>query len=141
MATKQEDRYGSVKDFQEGIRTYQAHSESLVLTAHANLNLQKARESGEYQLFARALYGFQESLNLWSSNDRARKLLAETQFDYAKRAFDKGDFDLGASLLDEQVPKQGDLLAKINVARAERDLRQRRLRRASRRSRRWWRRS
>jgi WD40 repeat protein/serine/threonine protein kinase len=130
MATKQDDRYPSVKDFQEGIRTYQAHSESLVLTAHANLNLQKARESGDYQLFARALYGFQESLNLWSLNDRARVLLGETQFDYAKCALAKGDFDLGASLLDEHNPKQADLLAKINVARADRDLRQRRLRRA-----------
>jgi len=51
MATQQEDRYPSVKEFQEAIRTYQAHSESLVLTAHANLNLQNARESGDYQLF------------------------------------------------------------------------------------------
>ncbi len=130
MATRQEDRYASVKDFQEGIRTYQAHSESLVLTAHANLNLQKARESGEYQLYARALYGFQESLNLWDANDRARKLLGETQLDYAKCALEKSDFDLAASLLDEHNPSQTELLAKINVARAERDLRQRRLRRA-----------
>ncbi len=130
MATRQEDRYESVKDFQEGIRTYQAHSESLVLTAHANLNLQNARESGDYQLFARALYGFQESLNLWSANDRAGVLLVETQSDYAKCALDKGDFDLGASLLDEHNPKHAELLAKINVARADRDQRQRRLRRA-----------
>jgi WD40 repeat protein/serine/threonine protein kinase len=130
MATRQEDRYGSVKDFQEGIRTYQAHSESLVLTAHANLNLQNARESGDYQLFARALYGFQESLNLWSANDRARVLLVETQSDYAKCALAKGDFDLGASLLDEHNPQHSELLAKINVARADRDMRQRRLRRA-----------
>jgi WD40 repeat protein len=130
MATKQEDRYASVKDFQEGIRTYQAHSESLVLTAHANLNLQKARETGDYPLFARALYGFQESLNLWSANDRARVLLDETQIDYAKCAMAKGDLDLGASLLDVANPKQAELLATINVARADRDLRQRRLRRA-----------
>lgn len=130
MATKQEDRYASVKDFQEAIRTYQAHSESLVLTAHANLNLQKARESGDYPLYARALYGFQESLNLWSANDRARILLGETQRDYATCALDKGDFDLAASLLDEHNPQQTELLQKINVARAERDLRQRRLKRA-----------
>jgi hypothetical protein len=130
MATKQEDRYASVKDFQDAIRTYLAHSESLVLTAHANLNLQKARESGDYQLYARALYGFQESLNLWAANDRARMLLAETQFDYAKCALEKSDFDLGATLLDEHNPKHVELLAKINVARADRDQRMRRLRRA-----------
>ncbi|MGD9636574.1 MAG: WD40 repeat domain-containing protein, partial [Pirellulales bacterium] len=54
----------------------------------------------------------------------------ETQFDYAQAAYDKSDYDLGASLLDEHVPKQAELLAKINVARADRDQRQRRLRRA-----------
>ena len=44
MATRQEDRYQTVKEFQEAIRVYQSHSESLVLTAHANQNLQKARD-------------------------------------------------------------------------------------------------
>jgi WD40 repeat protein len=130
MATKQADRYQSVKDFQEAIRVYQSHSESLVLTAHANLNLQKARESGDYQLFARALYGFQESLNLWDANHRARSLIAETQRDYAECALKKGDFDLSASLLDPTNKDQAPLMARINSARAERDARQRRLRRA-----------
>ena len=44
MATQQEDRYQTVKEFQEAVRVYQSHSESLVLTAHANQNLQKARD-------------------------------------------------------------------------------------------------
>jgi hypothetical protein len=130
MATKQEDRYPSVKEFQEAIRVYQSHSESLVLTAHANLNLQKARESGDYQLFARALYGFQESLNLWDANHRARTLLGETQRDYAECALKKGDFDLGASLLDPANKDQEPLRARINAAQAERGARQRRLQRA-----------
>jgi WD40 repeat protein len=130
MATRQEDRYASVKDLQDAIRVYQSHSESLVLTAHANLNLQKAREEGDYQLYARALYGFQESLNLWDNNHRARTLLAETQRDYAKAAMAKGDLDLAASLLQADNPEQAPLLDEINVARAERDARQRRLRRA-----------
>jgi WD40 repeat protein/serine/threonine protein kinase len=130
MATRQEDRFQSVKDFQEAIRVYQSHSESLVLTAHANLNLQKARESGDYQLFARALYGFQESLTLWNENHRARTLLAETQRDYAECALAKGDFDLAASLLDTNNKDQAPLMARINRARADRDARQRRLKRA-----------
>ena len=44
MATQQEDRYQTVKEFQEAVHVYQSHSESLVLTAHANQNLQKARD-------------------------------------------------------------------------------------------------
>jgi serine/threonine protein kinase len=91
MATKQQDRYANVKEFQEAIRTYQSHSESLVLTAHANQNLRMARESDDYQLFARALYGSQEALTLWDANQRAKALLTETQRDYAKSALGKGD--------------------------------------------------
>ncbi len=60
MATEQKDRYQTVKEFQAAIRVYQSHSESLVLTAHANQNLQKVRETQDYSLFARALYGCQE---------------------------------------------------------------------------------
>jgi WD40 repeat protein/serine/threonine protein kinase len=128
MATQQEDRYQTVKDLQEAIHVYQSHSESLVLTAHANQNLQKARSSKDYQLFARALYGFQESLSLWDQNHRARLLLSETQRDYATSALDKGDLDLAASLLDKNHAEHQPLIAKIEKARKERDARQRRLR-------------
>jgi serine/threonine protein kinase len=55
MGTQQEDSYATVKDFNDAIRTNLAQNEIQVLTAHANLNLQKARESGDYQLYARAL--------------------------------------------------------------------------------------
>jgi hypothetical protein len=132
MATRQEDRYQTVKEFQEAVRTYQSHSESLVLTAHANQNLQKARASNDYQLFARAMYGFQESLTLWDSNHRARALLAETRRDYATSALNNGDLDLAASLLDSADAEHQELLGKINAARKERDARQRRLRLAKR---------
>ena len=99
-----------------------------MLTAHANQNLQKARASDDYPLFARALYGFQESLTLWDANHRARTLLTETQRDYATAALDNGDFDLAGSLLDTSNPEHQALMAKIDAARAERDARQRRLR-------------
>jgi WD40 repeat protein/serine/threonine protein kinase len=130
MATQQEDRYQTVKELQEAIHVYQSHSESLVLTAHANQNLQKARASKDYQLFARALYGFQESLTLWDQNHRARLLLTETQRDYAACALEKGDLDLAASLLDKGHPEHQALMARIDNARKERDARQRRLRMA-----------
>jgi len=128
MATQQDDRYPTVKEFQAAVRVYQSHSESLVLTAHANQNLQKARASSDYPLYARALYGFQESLTLWSENQRARLLLAETQRDYATCALANGDFDLAASLLDSGNAEHQALMIKIDAGRAERDARQRRLR-------------
>ncbi|HEX3599616.1 MAG TPA: protein kinase, partial [Lacipirellulaceae bacterium] len=128
MATQQHDRYQTVKEFQEAVRVYQSHSESLVLSAHANQNLQKALAANDYQLFARALYGFQESLALWDANHRARSLLTETQRDYAKSALEKGDLDLAASLLDAKQAEHQALMKRIEKARAERNARQRRLR-------------
>jgi WD40 repeat protein/serine/threonine protein kinase len=128
MATQQDDRYQTVKEFQEAVRVYQSHSESLVLSAHANQNLQKARAANDYQLYARALYGFQESLTLWDANHRAKLLLTETQRDYAKSALEKGDLDLASSLLDAKHPEHQALITRIDKARAERNARQRRLR-------------
>ena len=130
MATQQHDRYQTVKDFQEAVRVYQSHSESLVLSAHANQNLQKARAANDYQLYARALYGFQESLTLWDQNHRARLLLTETQRDYAKSALEKGDLDLGSSLLDAKQTEHQPVLKQIDKARTERNARQRRLKMA-----------
>jgi WD40 repeat protein/serine/threonine protein kinase len=128
MATQQADRYQTVKEFQEAIRVYQSHSESLVLTANANQNLQKARAANDYPLYARALYGFQESLTLWDENHRAQLLLTETQRDYATCALEKGDLDLAASLLDSSHEEHEPIIKRIDKARAERDARQRRLR-------------
>ena len=102
MATQQEDRYQTVKEFQEAVRVYQSHSESLVLTAHANQNLQKARASNDYQLFARALYGFQESLTLWDANHRARTLLDGNAARLRDRCARERRLGPGGSLLDTQ---------------------------------------
>ena len=131
MATQQEDRYQTVKEFQEAIRVYQSHSESLVLTAHANQNLQKAREADDYQLFARALYGFQESLTLWDANHRARTLLDRNAARLREVRARQGRPRPGrVAARREQSRSRPTLLAKIDAARAERDARQRRLRRA-----------
>jgi WD40 repeat protein/serine/threonine protein kinase len=130
MATQQEDRYQTVKDFQEAVRVYQSHSESLVLSAHANQNLQKARAAKDYQLYARSLYGFQEALTLWSENHRARLLLTETQRDYAIAALENGDLDLAASLLDANQKEHHGLAKRIEKAKSERNARLRRLKMA-----------
>ncbi len=65
MATKPADRYESVRDFQNALREYQSHSESIALAVRAEDDLQRAEGSGDYQTFARAMFGFQEALALW----------------------------------------------------------------------------
>lgn len=139
MATDQKDRYQSVVEFQNAIRTYQSHSESLVLTSSAQRNLNEARDSSDYQAYAKAMYGFQESLALWGENERAKKLLAETELSYATSAYERGDYDLAASLLadistssETFAEERAELSEAITAAQGELNARQRRLKSAKR---------
>ena len=76
MATDPKDRYPTVQAFQDAIRDYQSHSESIVLTESAASSLAQAREQDDYDLYSRAMYGFQEAVSMWSGNQRAKSLLS-----------------------------------------------------------------
>ena len=76
MATEPEDRYESVPAFQRAVREYQSHSQSIQLVEHAQRNLALGAERQDYELYARALYGLEESLALWPGNRRASALTA-----------------------------------------------------------------
>ncbi len=127
MATKPDDRYPGVKEFQAAVRQYLSHSESLVLAANAQQHLKEAEEQKDYKLYARALYGCQEALTLWSGNHKAADLLERTQLEYAGEALEKEDYDLGISLLSGQTPEQAKLLAALEQGKRDRLARERRL--------------
>lgn len=124
MSTEREGRYQSVKDFQAAVRTYLSHSESLVLTSHAEQHLADARQNRDYKLFARALYGFGESLTLWPENVKARQLQTETEVDYASLALENGDLDLAESLLEVENEQHTPVLQAVRDAQRERRSRQ-----------------
>ena len=134
METRPADRHQSVKEFQTAVREYQSHSESLVLSTLAEQRLEEAQKTNDYALYSSALFGFQESLTLWPENQQAAQLHRSAETAYARAALNKGDFDLGASLLKdtEGDAEQIALLEELDTARAERDARQRRLRNAKR---------
>ena len=127
MASNPKDRYQDVKAFQAAIREYQSHSESIVLSARAEDDLKEARQSDDYQHYSRALFGFQEALELWSANRRAFNGIAEAQLAYADSARRKGDYDLGLSLLDPSNPDHATLRRELFAAQDERVARQKRL--------------
>jgi WD40 repeat protein len=128
MATDLNDRYEDVHTFQDAIRMYQSHSESILLAARADEDLQRARETKDYQDFSRALFAYQEAVALWPDHTRAAHGIEDVQLAYATTALAKGDFDLGLSLLDESRPSHRPLRQKLLAAQVERDLRQTRLR-------------
>lgn len=132
MATEPAARYPTVLAFQQALRDYLAHAESIVLTGRAEQDLAAATTSQSYETFARALFAFEEALALWEGNARARTSAAQARLAYATCALEKGDYDLAAGLLTADDPAHAPLAARIDEARRERDARQRRLRQAKR---------
>jgi WD40 repeat protein/serine/threonine protein kinase len=132
MSTLPADRHASVGDFQEAIRLYWSHSQSVLLSDRANEDLIAAAGREDYDRYARALLEFQEAFELWEGNTRAKEGIAETSVAYARRALSKGNFELAASLLDETNLDQAPLLREIQAAQKEQDARQQRLKTAKR---------
>jgi len=120
MAEKPEDRYPNVKAFQAALRLCQAHGQSLVLSARAQDVLDAARGASDYAGFSKAVFGFEEALALWSGNGAARRCLAAARLAYATCAFDKGDLDLSASLVDAENPAFASLTERLTEARRTR---------------------
>lgn len=127
MATDPKDRYQSVREFQDAIRDYQSHTESIALSTRAAEDLEKAEKTDDYQDYARALFGFDEAIELWSDNARAKTGASDARLKYATSAHRKGDYDLGLSLLDVKTAEHVAIYAQISEAKHEREARQHRL--------------
>lgn len=116
LETKPESRFQSVKEFQHAVNVYLAHAESITLAANADRHLEEAREKNDYELYSRALYGYEEAIALWDGNEHARKELTHSRIEYSKSALVKGDFDLAATLLESHDPGlDAESLAKHKV--------------------------
>ena len=130
METKPEDRYATAIEFRDALKDFEAHAESLKLTAQAEKDLAKAKEQHNYQLFARAIFGFEEAVSLWSSNQDALDRQVYAREAYANSALTNGDFDLGLSLLNREESSHLPLIQKLEEGQYERDSRQRQLARS-----------
>jgi len=127
MASDPDDRHESVQVFQDAIRQYLSHSESIKLSDRASEDLAEARQTKNYEDFARARFGFMEAYDLWSGNSKAEAGVAETSLLYAENALNKGDYDLAVGLLDQKRPDHKKVVEKVQLAQQERDQRQARL--------------
>ena len=132
MLSSREDRYASVKDFQTAIREYQSHAEAIVLAVQAQEDLTRAGVSQDYQDYARAMFGFQQALGLWSGSEQATAGIRSTKTAYAEAAMKKGDYDLALSLLDAGDSRDDETRTKATAGRLEREQRQQRLTAAKR---------
>ena len=113
LATDPRSRHASVKEFQEAIRDYLAHAESLRLSAAGDARLAKlpdAAPDAVYREVTETIACFQQSLQLWGGNEaafagllRAREMLADV-------ALSRGDLALAeseTSAMAEEVERHG----------------------------------
>jgi WD40 repeat protein len=126
MATLPAERYATVPEFQEAIRQYREHQESLRMSALAQAALDRARETGRYDDYDRALFGFDQALALWPGNTTARQQLSDTRLDYASAALRSEDLNRGLGLLQPGEPTHQSLRSQLLAAQQHRDRRGRR---------------
>ncbi len=127
MAKDRADRYQTANELKAALSEYRIHEQSIALAASASADLATGQTSRLYADFNRALFGFEEALRQWPENLRATEGIRETQLAFAKTAFDRGDFDLAVSLLDDQIAEQQSLQVTIRRAIKERAGRQTRI--------------
>ena len=127
MATKPEERYETVQDFQDAVRGYLAHAESIGLARKAKADLLSARDTEQYSDYARAMFGFEQALDLWEGNEPARQGLSQAQLAYAEHALAKQDYELGLSLLDQSDPAHTPVVSRLQGAQKEQESRKARL--------------
>ena len=113
MATRLSDRFATVQDLQDAIRSYRSHSESVAISTAAAGHYEEALQNSLYESYSRATHGFEQAIGLWSGNEAAIDGLERCKIDYAKAAHANGDFDLGLSLLDDQNPRHATLITKL----------------------------
>mgnify|MGYP003949072935 CR=1 FL=1 len=129
MATDPADRFQTVGEFQQAVREFEAHQESLKLAARADAALQAAEQSGDYTRFSESVFGFRQAVELWAGNTAAAEGIERSSQSYALCAEQKEDYELSLSLLDESNTEQREVIGRLTAARDERNARQGRLKR------------
>ncbi|OUW86657.1 MAG: hypothetical protein CBD74_02195 [Saprospirales bacterium TMED214] len=121
MATKPEDRYPDVASFQNDIRAYREHAESISLTVRATEDLQEGQQEASYAPLSRAAFRYEEALKSWADNKKAQQGLEKTKLVHARVASDKGDYEFGLSLMDRDNPEHLELIHELESAIQLRD--------------------
>lgn len=98
MASMPTDRYESVREFQTTIRE---HFRSVEEATRARRYLAKAKKSGEYRDYFRAVFGFAEALEIWDGNESAATERETALRELVALALNNGDRTLAASMLTE----------------------------------------
>ncbi len=121
MATEVADRYGSIVEFQQAVREYQTHAESVAMSDRAAEQLALARQNDDYESYSQARFGFHEATTIWPENEQAQSGQRDALLGHAQCALAKEDFGLGLSLLTEFRDAPVELLRKLQRGQKQRE--------------------
>jgi hypothetical protein len=111
MATHPQQRFDSVALFQDELRQYRRHAESVTMTRRAQEALEVAMRDGDYDSFSRAIFGFQDAKDLWPENQAAVQGQAVSRLEFGRRALDDNNLQLAIRVLDPNIPEEAELAA------------------------------
>lgn len=132
MATNPADRYRSVPEFVSALKSYQAHAQSIQIARRASEDLADAEEqksapgvssAATYAIYSSAQHGFQNALDLWTENRKAKEQLTKCKQSFADTAYSNGDYDLALSLLDGDEDADSELVSNIRRSQRQRQTR------------------
>ena len=127
MATNPADRFATVLDFQEAIRDFLEHADSIQQSRDARLMLLAAGETGSYESYSRSAFKFEEAIASWSGNQDAITGLQQAKLSHAESALAKGDFDLGFSLVDHEDEAHAPVIKQLQEGVWRRESREKKL--------------
>lgn len=113
METNLDDRYQTVGEFQTAIRTHLSNKQSIVMAERAASQLDDAITTKNYETFSTSLFGYREANALWNENESAKAGEQNAKIAYAECAKSKGDYELGMSLLDENIDEDKELYSDL----------------------------
>ncbi len=134
MASETSSRFETVELFQRAIRDYRRHAESVAQSQRAEETLQKAIAGADYESFSRALFAFNDAVELWPENAKARHGIDRAHLAYGQCALQKSDYDLALQVLrptfEQELPfyeqalhgKEQSLLRNARIRRLQRTL-------------------
>ncbi|BBM86652.1 protein kinase domain-containing protein [Candidatus Uabimicrobium amorphum] len=129
MAKEIEKRYQAVEDFRKDLQNYLKHRESLMISDTAQTVLNKCCNQIKNELleneldilytnFSKAIFGFDQAVDLWNGNEDAKQGQQNARIEYAKIAFAHEDFGLAnAQIATIQGNKEVDKL-KVEIEEA-----------------------
>ncbi len=120
MSKTRDERFQTAQALKAALLEFQVHKKSIELAAAAADKFDEAQRTGHYQDYNRALFAFEEALHQWNDNTRAAVGIIETRIAYTQSAFERGDYDLALSVLNDTLPDHAERRAAIQHAAAER---------------------